>query len=46
MLAYRGIGPWPAMQSPLAFWLMSALALLLAAALLLAVLWSTLRRRA
>jgi MATE family multidrug resistance protein len=45
MLAYRGIGPWPAMQSPLAFWLMSALALALAAALLLAVLWSTLRRR-
>ena len=21
LLAYRGIGPWPAMQSPLAFWL-------------------------
>jgi MATE family multidrug resistance protein len=45
LLAYRGIGPWPAMQSPLAFWLMSALALALAAALLLALLWSTLKRR-
>ena len=31
LLAYRGIGPWPAMQSPLAFWLMSALALALTA---------------
>ncbi len=45
LLAYRGIGPWPAMQSPLAFWLMSALALALAAVLLLGLLWSTLRRR-
>ncbi|WP_093108880.1 MATE family efflux transporter [Variovorax sp. CF079] len=45
LLAYRGIGPWPAMQSPLAFWLMSALALALTAALFLALLGSTLRRR-
>jgi multidrug resistance protein, MATE family len=45
LLAYRGIGPWPAMQSPLAFWLMSALALALTAGLFLALLWSTLRRR-
>jgi MATE family multidrug resistance protein len=45
ILAYRGIGPVPAMQSPLAFWLMGALALALTAALFLALLWSTLRRR-
>jgi MATE family multidrug resistance protein len=45
LLAYRGIGPWPAMQSPLAFWLMSTMALALTAALFLALLVSTLRRR-
>ncbi|VTU35850.1 Multidrug-efflux transporter [Variovorax sp. PBS-H4] len=45
LLAYRGVGPWPAMQSPIAFWLMSALALALVAALLLGLLWSTLTRR-
>lgn len=43
LLAYRGLGPWPAMQSPLAFWLMSALALAITAALFLALLWRTLR---
>ncbi|MBS0342641.1 MAG: MATE family efflux transporter [Proteobacteria bacterium] len=43
-LAYRGLGPWPPMQSPLAFWLMSALALLLTALLFTALLWRTLRR--
>ncbi|WP_444813353.1 MATE family efflux transporter [Variovorax gracilis] len=45
LLAYRGLGPWPAMQSPLAFWLMSALALATTAALFLALLVSTVRRR-
>jgi MATE family multidrug resistance protein len=45
LLAYRGLGPWPAMQSPLAFWLMSTMALALTAALFLALLLSTLRRR-
>jgi MATE family multidrug resistance protein len=45
LLAYRGIGPWPAMQSPLAFWLMSALALAITAALFVALLVSTVRRR-
>jgi multidrug resistance protein, MATE family len=45
LLAYRGIGPWPAMQSPLAFWLMSSLALALAATLLVLLLLATLRRR-
>ena len=43
-LAYRGLGPWPAMQSPLAFWLMSALALVFTALLFAALLWRTLRR--
>ncbi|MGI4777150.1 MAG: MATE family efflux transporter [Janthinobacterium lividum] len=42
LLAYRGLGPWPAMQSPLAFWLMSALALVTAAALLVVLLRRTL----
>lgn len=44
LLAYEGLGPWPAMQSPLAFWLMSAGALALAALLLLALLWRTMSR--
>ena len=44
MLAYRGFGPWGAMQSPLAFWLMSALALAATALLFAALLWRTLRR--
>ena len=45
VLAYRGIGAWPAMQSPLAFWLMSSLALALAATLLVLLLLATLRRQ-
>jgi len=45
LLAYRGLGPWPAMESPLAFWIMSALALALTALLFLALLLSTLRQR-
>lgn len=44
LLAYRGLGPWPAMQSPLAFWLMSAAALMLTALLFAALLRHTLRR--
>lgn len=43
-LAYHGIGPLPAMQSPLAFWLMSAAALGLTALLFLVLLWRTVRR--
>jgi MATE family multidrug resistance protein len=39
LLAYRGLGPFAAMQSPLAFWLMSAGALWLTAALFVALLW-------
>jgi MATE family multidrug resistance protein len=45
LLAYRGIGNWTAMQSPLAFWLMGALALAFTAALFIALLLSTLKRR-
>ena len=44
LLAYRGLGPWQAMQSPLAFWVMSAMALALTAALFLALLRRTIRR--
>ncbi len=44
LLAYRGLGPWAAMQSPLAFWLMGAAALLLTALLFAALLWRTLRQ--
>jgi multidrug resistance protein, MATE family len=43
-MAYRGLGPWPPMQSPLAFWLMSALALLITALLFAAVLQRTVKR--
>ncbi len=45
LLAYRGLGPWPAMQSPLAFWLMSAGALVVAAVLFGALLHWTMRKR-
>jgi MATE family multidrug resistance protein len=45
LLAYRGIGPWAAMQSPLAFWLMSAVALFITAVLFLVLLAWTVRRR-
>lgn len=44
LLAYRGIGPWPAMQSPLAFWLMGGIALLITALLFLILLARTVRR--
>jgi MATE family multidrug resistance protein len=46
LLAYRGLGPWPAMQSPLAFWIMSAGALALAALLFGTLLRWTMAQRA
>jgi len=46
LLAYRGLGPWRAMQSPLAFWLMSAAALALTALIFVLLLWRTLKRPA
>jgi MATE family multidrug resistance protein len=45
LLAYRGVGSWGAMASPLAFWLMGAGALALTAGLFIALLLATLRRR-
>ncbi|MFT4265894.1 MAG: MATE family efflux transporter [Xenophilus sp.] len=38
LLAYRGLGPWPAMGSPLAFWIMGAAALGMTALLFLLLL--------
>lgn len=38
LLAYHGLGPWAPMQSPMAFWIMSALALGATALTLLALL--------
>lgn len=38
LLAYRGLGPWPAMASPLAFWIMSSAALAMTAMLFLLLL--------
>ena len=46
LLAYRGLGPWAAMQSPLAFWIMSAAALALTALLFGALLRWTMKKRA
>ena len=43
-LAYRGIGPWPAMQSPAAFWIAGAAALGLTAVIFLAMLHRTVQR--
>lgn len=45
LLAYRGFGPWTAMHSPLAFWMMGALALALTAGLFITLLAFTLRQR-
>jgi MATE family multidrug resistance protein len=42
-LAYRGLGPWPAQQSPAAFWLASSVALGLLAFILPLILWRAVR---
>jgi multidrug resistance protein, MATE family len=42
-LAYRGIGPWPAQNSPASFWAASTLALALLAFILPAILWRAVR---
>ena len=39
VLAYQGWGPWPAAQSPAAFWMTSTVALALTAAVLCGLLW-------
>ncbi|WP_418125605.1 MATE family efflux transporter [Variovorax sp. 160MFSha2.1] len=46
LLAYHGLGPWAAMQSPLAFWIMSAAALALTALLFGVLLRWTMGQRA
>jgi MATE family multidrug resistance protein len=43
-LAYRGLGPWEAQQSPSAFWLASSFALALLALILPLILWRAVRR--
>ena len=43
MLAYRGIGPIPALHSPSAFWIMSTLALVTLALVLPLILWRAVR---
>jgi MATE family multidrug resistance protein len=43
MLAYRGVGPWPAQHSPAAFWIMSTVALALLAIVLPLILWRAVR---
>ncbi len=44
LLAYQGIGPWPALQTPAAFWMAGAFALALAALSFWAMIWQVLRR--
>ncbi|WP_035606298.1 MATE family efflux transporter [Hylemonella gracilis] len=43
-LAYTGLGPWPAMATPAAFWASGAAALLLAASAFWFMLWRLLRK--
>ena len=44
LLAYHGIGPWPAMESAAAFWVTSAVALGATALIFLGLLWQVMRR--
>lgn len=44
LLAYRGLGPWPAQNSPAAFWAASMVALLVLAPILAVILWRAVRR--
>jgi MATE family multidrug resistance protein len=44
LLAYRGIGPWPAQHSPQAFWIAASLALALLALILPLILWRAVAR--
>lgn len=43
-LAYRGIGGWPAQNSPAAFWIASSVALALLSLILPLILWRAVRR--
>ncbi|MEQ1657465.1 MAG: MATE family efflux transporter [Hylemonella sp.] len=44
LLAYRGLGPWPALQTPAAFWMAGAAALALAALSFWLMIWQVLQR--
>ncbi|MBI2768567.1 MAG: MATE family efflux transporter [Burkholderiales bacterium] len=44
LLAYEGLGPWPAQNSPGAFWAAGMVALLILAPILAAILWRAVRR--
>ncbi len=44
LLAYHGIGPWPAMESAAAFWVTSAVALGATALIFLGLLWQVMKR--
>lgn len=43
LLAYRGLGPWPAQHTPMAFWIASSFALGLLAVILPLILWRAVR---
>lgn len=43
LLAYRGLGPWPAQHTPVAFWMASSFALALLALILPLILWRAVR---
>jgi len=43
-LAYHGLGPWPAMQNPAAFWFAGMVALALAALIFWLMIWQIIRR--
>ena len=43
-LAYHGIGPWPTMQTPAAFWIAGLVALSLAALIFWLMIWQIMRR--
>jgi len=43
-LAYHGLGPWPAMHSPAAFWIAGMLALSLASLAFWLMIWQVMRR--
>ena len=45
VLAYQGLANWPALQSPVAFWMASALALVATALVFCAMLWQVLQRQ-
>jgi len=44
LLAYKGVGPWPALQTPSAFWMASTVALTLTALIFWFMVWQVMRR--